>query len=253
MKIIVGLGNPGKKYENTRHNMGFHAVDLLAERHNIAVNKIKFKALVGEGQISGHKVLLVKPQTYMNLSGQSVREVMAYYKVDIEDLLVIYDDLDTAVGSIRVRKKGSAGSHNGMKSVIYDLQDDGFPRIRIGIGQAGKKDWKDFVIGGIKKDEKALIEEAVTHAAEAVECILSENIDMAMNRYNQKKAKPEKAADKTAEAGTEKLAENSTESSAGRAADSNTEKTADVTAEAAIEDRHENRSAQDDKADGEKV
>ncbi len=217
MKIIVGLGNPGKKYENTRHNMGFLTVDLLAERHSINVNKIKFKALVGEGQIFGHKVLLVKPQTYMNLSGQSVREVMAYYKVDMEDLLVIYDDLDTAVGSIRVRKKGSAGSHNGMKSVIYDLQDDSFPRIRIGIGKAGKQDWKDFVTGGIKKDEKALIEEAVTHAAEAVECILSENIDLAMNRYNQKKKPAEEAADKPAEKAADKPAEKAADKPAEKA------------------------------------
>ncbi len=217
MKIIVGLGNPGKKYENTRHNMGFLTVDLLAERHSINVNKIKFKALVGEGQISGHKVLLVKPQTYMNLSGQSVREVMAYYKVDMEDLLVIYDDLDTAVGSIRVRKKGSAGSHNGMKSVIYDLQDDSFPRIRIGIGKAGKQDWKDFVTGGIKKDEKALIEEAVTHAAEAVECILSENIDLAMNRYNQKKKPAEEATGKPAEKAADKPAEKAADKPAEKA------------------------------------
>lgn len=167
--------------------MGFIAVDLLAERHGIKVNKIKHKALVGEGNISGHKVLLVKPQTYMNLSGESVREIVTYYKIDMSDLLVIYDDLDTAVGDIRVRKKGSAGSHNGMKSVIYDLQNDNFPRIRIGIGKAGKMDWKDFVTGGFGKEEKALLEEAVTHAAEAVECILTENIDMAMNKYNIKR------------------------------------------------------------------
>jgi PTH1 family peptidyl-tRNA hydrolase len=135
MYIIVGLGNPGKKYENTKHNIGFITLDLLAERNDIKINKIKHKALVGEGFISGLKVLLVKPQTFMNLSGNSVREVMEYYKEDIEKLIVVYDDVDIPMGRLRIRKKGSAGTHNGMKSIIYDLQDDGFPRVRIGIGK----------------------------------------------------------------------------------------------------------------------
>ena len=126
MIVIAGLGNPGKKYENTRHNMGFLTIDRIAEKIDIKVNKIKHRALVGDGFISGHKVLLVKPQTYMNLSGESLREVMNYYNVDIEDLIVIYDDFDIETGSLRIRKKGSAGSHNGMKSVIYQLKNDGF-------------------------------------------------------------------------------------------------------------------------------
>ncbi|MCR5482289.1 MAG: aminoacyl-tRNA hydrolase [Clostridia bacterium] len=192
MYIIVGLGNPGKKYENTRHNMGFITLDLLAEKFDIKVNKIKFKALVGEGFISGHKVLLVKPQTYMNLSGNSVREVINFYKEDIENLIVIYDDLDTPLGSIRVRKKGSAGTHNGMRSVIYDLQDDNFPRIRIGIGQERKGDLVDFVIGGFTKAEVPLLEDACTRAAAAAACIVEKGVEKAMNEYNIRPNKKEK-------------------------------------------------------------
>lgn len=184
MVVIVGLGNPGKKYENTRHNIGFITVDLLAERHGIKINKIKHKALVGEGTISDQKVLLVKPQTYMNLSGNSVREIMEYYKVDVENLLIIYDDIDIPTGAVRIRKKGSAGTHNGMRSVIYDLQSDQFPRIRIGMGLDKKMDLKDFVTGGFTKSEKGLLEKAVAHSADAVECFLRSGIDKAMNEYN---------------------------------------------------------------------
>ena len=137
MFVIAGLGNPGKKYENTRHNMGFLVVDRIAEKCGISVNRMKHRALVGEGRISGRKALLVKPQTYMNLSGESVREVVDYYDVDLEDVIVIYDDFDLETGSIRVRKKGSAGSHNGMKSVISHLGSGDFPRVRIGIGKSG--------------------------------------------------------------------------------------------------------------------
>lgn len=184
MVVIVGLGNPGKKYENTRHNIGFITVDLLAERHGIKINKIKHKALVGEGTISDQKVLLVKPQTYMNLSGNSVREIMEYYKIDIENLLVIYDDIDIPTGAVRIRKKGSAGTHNGMRSIVYDLQSDQFPRIRIGMGLDKKMDLKDFVTGGFTKSEKNLLEKAVAHSADAVECFLRSGIDKAMNEYN---------------------------------------------------------------------
>ena len=134
MKVIVGLGNPGKEYENTKHNIGFLAIDRLAERFGINVKQIKHKALTGEGFAEGKKVMLVKPQTYMNLSGQSVREVLSYYKVESEDFIVIYDDIDIPIGTLRLRAKGSAGTHNGMKSIIYDLKDDGFPRVRVGIG-----------------------------------------------------------------------------------------------------------------------
>lgn len=186
MYIIVGLGNPGKKYEHTKHNIGFITLDFLAEKHGIQINKIKHKALVGEGQISGRKVLLVKPQTYMNLSGNSVREVMAYYKAEMENLIVVYDDVDIPMGRIRIRKRGSAGTHNGMRSIIYDLQDDGFPRVRIGIGGERRMRLADYVTGGFRKEEKNLMEESVTKAAAALESIVSEGIEQAMNEYNGK-------------------------------------------------------------------
>ena len=181
MYIIVGLGNPGKKYENTRHNMGFIAVDLLAEKYGIKVDKIKFKALVGEGRIAGQKVLLVKPQTYMNLSGQSVMEVMNFYKEDIENLIVIYDDIDIPTGTIRLRKKGSAGTHNGMRNIVYLLQEDGFPRIRVGIGSESKVDLIHYVTSGVTKKEKDLLEDALTRAADAAACIVEKGIEKAMN------------------------------------------------------------------------
>ncbi len=192
MYIIAGLGNPGRKYENTRHNIGFIALDLLAERNDIKINKLKHKALVGEGRISGQKVLLVKPQTYMNLSGQSLREVMSYYKEDIEHLIVIYDDIDIPEGTIRIRKKGSAGTHNGMRSIVYDLASDQFPRIRIGMGAERKSDLKDFVLGGFSKEEKGLLEEAVERAALAAERIVEKGIEKAMNEYNVRQKAVEK-------------------------------------------------------------
>ncbi|QIB69624.1 aminoacyl-tRNA hydrolase [Aminipila butyrica] len=184
MYVIVGLGNPGKKYENTRHNIGFIALDYLADRHGIKITKIKHKALVGEGNISGQKVLLVKPQTYMNLSGNSVREVMEYYKLEPENLLVVYDDIDIPTGSVRIRKKGSAGTHNGMRSIVYDLQSDQFPRIRIGMGNNKKADLVNFVIGSFTKEERKIFEGAVVHTADAIECFLQFGIDKAMNEYN---------------------------------------------------------------------
>lgn len=187
MFVIVGLGNPGKKYEKTRHNMGFLAIDKLAEQHDIKINKLKHKALVGDGFISGRKALLVKPQTYMNLSGESVREIVDYYDVDPEELIIIYDDFDLETGAIRIRKKGSAGSHNGMKSIIGQLQSKDFPRIRIGIGKSGGgAEWKNFVLGKTSKQDEKLIEDAVERTADAVACILEKGIDKAMNEYNVK-------------------------------------------------------------------
>ena len=190
MYIIAGLGNPGRKYENTRHNMGFIAVDLLAEKYGIKVDKIKFKALVGE------KVLLVKPQTYMNLSGESIREVMSFYKEDIENLIVIYDDIDIPTGTIRLRKKGSAGTHNGMRNIVYLLADDGFPRIRVGIGSDKKVDLINYVTSGVTKGEKELLEGALLKAADAAAAIVEKGIEKAMNEYNvkPKKEKEKKAA-----------------------------------------------------------
>ncbi len=184
MFVIVGLGNPGRKYQNTRHNLGFITVDQLAEKHQIKVSKLSFKALVGDGVIANQKVLLVKPQTYMNLSGESVRQIVQYYKIAPENLLVIYDDVDIETGKIRVRKKGSAGSHNGMKSIIYQIQSDEFPRIRIGIGGERRLSLRDFVTGGFSKEEKPLLEDAVQRSVGAIESIIAEGVDRAMNRYN---------------------------------------------------------------------
>ena len=197
MYIIAGLGNPGRKYENTRHNMGFIAVDLLAEKYGIKVDKIKFKALVGEGRIAGQKVLLVKAQTYMNLSGESIREVMSFYKEGIENLIVIYDDIDIPTGTIRVRKKGSAGTHNGMRNIVYLLQDDNFPRIRVGIGSDKKVDLINYVTGGVTKGEKELLEGALVKAADAAAAIVEKGIEKAMNEYNvrPKKEKEEPAGE----------------------------------------------------------
>jgi PTH1 family peptidyl-tRNA hydrolase len=186
MYIIVGLGNPGKSYEKTRHNLGFMVLDKIADEYDIKVNKIKFKALVGEGFIAGQKVLLVKPQTYMNLSGNSVREILEYYKVEPENLIVIYDDIDIPSGNLRIRKKGSGGTHNGMKSILYDVQSDQFPRIRIGIGKETRSDLKDFVLGGFGKEEKKIIENAVINAAKAATCIIDRGIEIAMGEYNAK-------------------------------------------------------------------
>ena len=192
MYVIAGLGNPGRQYEKTRHNMGFLVADEFAAAHGIDVRKIKHKALVGEGRIGGEKVLIVKPQTYMNLSGESLREVMNYYDVPMENLIVIYDDMDLQIGTLRIRKKGSSGSHNGMKSVIYQLQNDEFPRIRIGIGTPPAEDWKDYVTGQVTDKEAPVLAEAVKEAAAALECIITDGIDIAMNRFNTSKKHEEK-------------------------------------------------------------
>ena len=196
MYIIVGLGNPGKQYENTRHNMGFLAVDLLAEKYNIDVNKIKFKALVGEGRIAGQKVLLVKPQTYMNLSGEAVRQAMDVYKIDPEELIVIYDDIDIPTGTFRIRKKGSPGTHNGMRNIFQHIQTNDFPRIRVGIGSGKKDNLAGYVTGGISKSEQELLADVLKNSADAAACIIEKGIDKAMNEYNVRpnKEKKEKKA-----------------------------------------------------------
>ncbi len=184
MFIIVGLGNPGRKYQGTRHNIGFDTIDYIARKYNIKVNKLKHQALVGEGRIARQRVILVKPQTFMNLSGQSVQSLMRYYKVDSTHLFVIYDDIDLAVGALRIRHKGSAGTHNGMRNIIYLLKRDDFPRFRIGIGRSDVIDLRDFVLTRYQKAEVPLMEAAVERCAAAIETALSENLDKAMNKYN---------------------------------------------------------------------
>ena len=186
MHIIVGLGNPGRKYENTRHNLGFITLDQLAEKCQIKIERSKFKSLVGEGMIAGQKVLLVKPQTYMNNSGEAVREVMDFYKEDNSNLMVIYDDVDIPLGMVRIRSGGSGGTHNGMKSILSHLDGNDFPRIRIGIGGNIKGDLVDYVIGGFTKAEVAPLEEACLKAVDAAICYIESGIDIAMNRYNTK-------------------------------------------------------------------
>ena len=188
MYIIAGLGNPGKKYEQTRHNMGFLAVDFLAEKYDIKVNKIRFRALTGEGRIAGQKVLLLKPQTYMNLSGESVRLALENYKVSPQELIVIYDDIDIQAGMIRIRKKGSAGTHNGMRNILYHIRTEDFPRIRVGIGSGRKEDMINYVTGSVPKDEITLLKEAADKAACGAACIVEKGIEKAMNEYNIKSA-----------------------------------------------------------------
>ena len=188
MYIIAGLGNPGKKYEETRHNMGFMAVDFLAEKYDIKVNKIRFRALTGEGRIAGQKVLLLKPQTYMNLSGESIRLALEYYKVNPQELIVIYDDIDIQAGMIRIRKKGSAGTHNGMRNILYHIRTEDFPRIRVGIGSGRKEDMIDYVTGSVPKNEITLLKEAAATAACGAACIVEKGIEKAMNEYNIKSA-----------------------------------------------------------------
>lgn len=188
MYIIAGLGNPGKKYEQTRHNMGFLAVDFLAEKYDIKVNKIRFRALTGEGRIAGQKVLLLKPQTYMNLSGESVRLALEYYKVSPQELIVIYDDIDIQAGMIRIRKKGSAGTHNGMRNILYHIRTEDFPRIRVGIGSGRKEDMINYVTGSVPKDEITLLKEAADKASCGAACIVEKGIEKAMNEYNIKSA-----------------------------------------------------------------
>lgn len=185
MYIIVGLGNPGKKYEHTRHNAGFDVLDILAEEYDIKIDKIKHKALIGEGRIGSEKVVLVKPQTYMNLSGESVQSVFQFYKVDMDHLIVVYDDIDLDIGKLRIRKKGSAGSHNGMKSIIKCLGSQDFPRIRVGISKPEpNRDLADFVLSRVPKAQADDMRSGLEKAVKTVEEIIRTDIDMAMNKYN---------------------------------------------------------------------
>ncbi|HHU69020.1 MAG TPA: aminoacyl-tRNA hydrolase [Thermoanaerobacterales bacterium] len=185
MYIIVGLGNPGSEYEITRHNAGFMAVDYLAKKNGIKINKLKHKALVGEGKIAGENVMLAKPLTYMNLSGRSVKDIFEQNCADLEKLIIIYDDMDLDLGKIRIRVKGSSGTHNGMKSIIYQLQTEDFPRIRIGIGACPEGiDAVDYVLSPFSAEEQKIIGEVVKKIAEAVETIIMDGIPAAMNKYN---------------------------------------------------------------------
>lgn len=194
MFIIAGLGNPTLQYEGTRHNAGFDVIDTLADKYNISVDGRKNRALIGKGIIEGKKVILAKPQTYMNLSGESLGGLADYYKVDEEsEFLVVYDDISLDVGQLRIRKKGSAGGHNGMKNIISHLGTEVFPRIKVGVGEKPKKyDLADYVLSRFSKEERVIMGEGYQKAVEAVEMILRGEMDEAMNKFNRK-VKPKEA------------------------------------------------------------
>mgnify|MGYP003297433966 CR=1 FL=1 len=187
MFLIVGLGNPGKEYAGTRHNIGFEAVDYIADKYNIELNRIKFKGIFGEGMINGKKVILLKPTTYMNLSGDSIREVVNFYKIDNEDIIVIYDDISLEVGRLRIKDKGSHGGHNGIKSIIANLSTDVFPRVKIGVG-APKGDLVSHVLGKFSNSEIEILRESIMAAEEAVVTMIKSDAKEAMNKYNGFKA-----------------------------------------------------------------
>ena len=186
MYIIVGLGNPGRQYENTRHNIGFRCIDRLAEKYNISVLECKHRALIGKGYIEGQKVILAKPQTFMNLSGESVRDILNFYKVEPDtQLIVVYDDISLAVGALRIRKKGSAGGHNGIKNIIAQTGTDIFKRIKIGVGEKPKGyDLADYVLGHFTQAENKEMDTACDRAVEAISLLVQEEVDTAMNRFN---------------------------------------------------------------------
>lgn len=188
MYIIVGLGNPTSQYEGTRHNVGFDVIDVIAEKYNISMDIRKHKAFCGKGIIAGQKVILAKPQTYMNLSGESVRSLVDYFKVDEEqELIVIYDDISLDVGQLRIRKKGSAGGHNGIKNIIAHLGHSIFPRIKVGVGEKPKQyDLADYVLGHFSKEEREVVEEGYCKAVNAIELMVNGEIETAMNDYNKK-------------------------------------------------------------------
>lgn len=188
MYIIAGLGNPTAQYAGTRHNVGFDVIDALADQYNITVDGKKNRALIGKGIIEGQKVILVKPQTFMNLSGESIRGLVDYYKVDPEtEFLVIYDDVSLDVGQLRIRKKGSAGGHNGIKNIISHLGTDVFARIKVGVGEKPKGyDLADYVLGHFSKAEREMMNEGYQNAIKAIRLILEGEMDAAMNEYNRK-------------------------------------------------------------------
>ncbi len=199
MKLIVGLGNPGAEYEGTRHNVGFEVIALLAARHGISVSKRGFKSVYGEGTIKGEKVLLARPMTFMNLSGEAAAAFMRFYKLEAKDVWVVLDEVALPPGRIRLRLQGSAGGHNGLSSMIAMLQTQEFPRLRLGVGAARPGALVGHVLGKFRKEEIPLMEEAYLRSAEAIECGLTEGFEMAMNRFNISD-KPEKAVKPSAKA-----------------------------------------------------
>lgn len=197
MRIIIGLGNPTEKYQATRHNIGWDAITRISDDYKIPLNQKKHKALCGSGYIEGEKVILAQPLTYMNLSGESVRQLVDFYKVHPEDIIVIYDDVSLDVGQLRIRKKGSAGGHNGIKSIISHLGTEEFPRIKIGVGEKPKEwDLADYVLSRFKDDEQETIREALKDTSDVCRMIIRSGMNAAMNQYNKKKASDEQVKDK---------------------------------------------------------
>ena len=187
MYLIAGLGNPTREYEKTRHNVGFEAIDILADKAGTTVTEKKHKALYGTGYIGGQKVILAKPQTYMNLSGESIREIADFYKIEPENIIILCDDINLSEGQLRIRLKGSAGGHNGLKNIISHLGTQEFPRIRIGVGEKPRgMDLADYVLGRFPKEQQAVMEEAYRDAADAACMMIEEGADAAMNHYNRK-------------------------------------------------------------------
>lgn len=184
--LIVGLGNPGKKYENTRHNAGFIAMDMISQKHKFKINKLKFKSLLGGTAIDGRRCLVMKPQTFMNNSGEAVKECASFYKIPVENIIVVFDDISLDIGSIRVRRKGSDGGHNGIKSIVYLLNSDQFPRVKIGVGKKPHPDYdlSAWVLSSFQQSEEKPLISAVENAVDAVELIVSGCTDKAMNKYN---------------------------------------------------------------------
>jgi PTH1 family peptidyl-tRNA hydrolase len=195
MKAIIGLGNPGMKYAGTRHNIGFDAVTAIADKYNLSINNKKFKGVYADGHIAGEKVLLIQPQTFMNLSGECVREVADFYKLNPDEIIIICDDINLDVGRLRIRKKGSAGGHNGLKNIIAHLGTEEFPRIRVGVGEKTEGwDLADYVLARFDKDSEPVIREALANVVGAVETWISEGIDAAMNRFNVSAKKKEESS-----------------------------------------------------------
>ncbi|HIT89939.1 MAG TPA: aminoacyl-tRNA hydrolase [Candidatus Merdenecus merdavium] len=188
MYVIVGLGNPTKQYQKTRHNVGFDAIDMIGKAYDIDIDMKKHKAMIGKGMIEGHKVILAKPQTYMNLSGESVRELIDFYKVDVSDeFIVLYDDISLDPGQIRIRKKGSAGGHNGIKNIIAHLGTQEFPRVKIGIGEKPRGyDLADYVLGHFSNKDRESVDQGIVRSIKAVREIITVDIESAMNLYNKK-------------------------------------------------------------------
>ena len=184
--LVVGLGNPGNKYTYTRHNSGFLCLDMLSDKLNFKIDRLKFKSLICDTNINGHRCIVMKPQTFMNNSGEAVRECAAFYKIPAEKVIVIYDDISLDVGKLRIRRKGTDGGHNGIKSIIYHLNSDQFPRIKVGCGKKPHPDYDlaDWVLSEFKKDELKALEPALSNACKALELLLDNNIEKAMNLYN---------------------------------------------------------------------